>query len=338
MKKLDLFLFGFLGLIFISCSKDDDANRDVITSDTAYLFAASHNGDVKRYDINTGDVTTYANSSSDSEGIFYSDLSDSFTIVSRSSNRLESYLEISSLGSEGTVNPEEEIFGTSDLESPRDLTVNGDYYVVSDNTDLDGDETTPEGRLFIYIRTATGFVLRNIVQTKFRVWGIEFVGEDLYAAVDETNRLAVYRNFLDQNRFNRIATADKIIAIQGLVRAHGLSYDNGTMVLSDIGEIESSSDGGLHVIENFDQKFSSAVNGGFISAEEQLRISGGNTLLGNPVNIVYNSNYNVIFVAEALNSSGRILAFNDATSVSGNISPDLKYSFQGVSSIFFYTE
>ncbi|MCH4824419.1 hypothetical protein ML462_14695 [Gramella lutea] len=338
MKKTN-FLLSALGVIFLlSCSSDDNSDTGVVTSEMAYLFATTHNGDVKRYDINTGTITTYANSSSDSEGIYYSDVDDSFTIVSRSSGRLESYLNISELGSGETVNPENSIVGSPDLESPRDLTVNGDYYVVSDNTDLDGDETTPEGRLFIYIRTATGFVLRNIVQTKFKVWGIEFVGEDLFAVVDETSRLAVYRDFLNSNRINQVVTANKIIAIQGIVRAHGLDYDGGNMILSDIGEAESSSDGALHVIENFDQKFSNTDNGGFIGAEDQLRISGNNTLLGNPVNVVYDSAYNVIFVAEVLNNNGRILAFNNATSVSGNISPDLTYALQEVSSVFFHTE
>ncbi len=325
-------------LIVSSCSNDDDGNERVKTSEIAHLYATSHNGDVNRYDINTGVVTKYANSSSDSEGIFFSSVEDAFTIVSRSSNRLEAYEGISTLGEGGTKNPENQVFGSEDLENPVDLAVSGDFYVVSDNTDLDGDETTPEGRLYIYIKTEDNFILRNVVQTKFKVWGIEFVDNDLFLAVDETNKLAVYRNFLNSNMMNRIVTADKIVSIQGLVRSHGIDYDNGTMVLSDIGETESSSDGGLHIIQNFDKKFSETANGGFIVSDDQLRIAGGNTLLGNPVNIVYDSNYNVIFVAEALNNSGRILAFNNATSVSGNIAPDLKYALQGASSLFFYTE
>jgi len=338
LKKPKLFLLGLLGLVTVSCNNDDDLNTGVQTSQTAHLYATTHNGDVRRYDINSGVETNYANSSSDSEGIFFSSEDDSFTIVSRSSNRLESYSGLSLLGEGGTKNPETMITGSADLENPRDLAVNGEFYVVSDNTDLDGDDTTPEGRLFIYRKTESSFVLRNVVQTKFKVWGIEFVGEDLFLAVDETNKLAVYRNFLTVNTNNRIVTAEKIVAVQGLIRAHGLDFDSGTMVLSDIGESESSSDGALHVIENFQEIFSLTDNGGFIGTGDQLRIAGGNTLLGNPVNVVYDAAYNVIFVAEALNNGGRVLAFNDATSVSGNISPDLKYTFQGASSLFFYTE
>ena len=338
MKRSGLFLAVFIMLFVVSCSSDDNQNARVKTSRTAHLYATSHNGDVNRYDINTGVVTNYANASSDSEGIFFSSDEDSFTIVSRSSNRLEAYEGISTLGSGGMKNPDSHVFGGEDLENPRDLAVSGEFYVVSDNTDLDEDETTPEGRLYIYIKTANNFILRNVVQTRFKVWGIEFVEGDLFLAVDETNKLAVYRNFLNSNMLNRIATADKIVGIQGLVRSHGLDYDNGTMVLSDIGESESSSDGSLHIIQDFNEKYSSTANGGFIVTDDQLKISGANTLLGNPVNVVYDASYNVIFVAEALNNNGRILAFNDATSVSGNISPDLKYDLQGVSSIFFYTE
>ncbi|MDX1760658.1 MAG: hypothetical protein R3218_00730 [Christiangramia sp.] len=337
LRKSGIFSFLLLAVLLVSCSSDDSLNSDVETSETAYLYVATHNGDVKRYDINTGKVTTYANSSSDAEGIHFSAGSDALTIVSRSSNRLVSYPGIGALGSGGTQNPENELLGSADLQSPRDLAVNGDFYVVSDDTDIDGDAETGKGRLFVYAKTGTGFFLRNIVTTKFKLHGIEFIGGDLYAAVDETNRLAVFRNFL-ANSFSGTRSADKIVTIQGMVRAHGLDYEDGVMVVSDIGEAESSSDGGLHIIQDFDAKYNAATTGGFIGEADQLKIGGGNTLLGNPVNVEYDSAYDVIFVAEGLNNGGRILAFNNATSVSGNISPDLKYALPGVSALFFYTE
>lgn len=337
MRKSAIFYILCTLVILVSCSNDDALNGRVRTSETAHLYATTKNGDVKRYDINDGEVTTFANSSSDSEGIFFSGESDALTIVSRSSGSLQSYSGISTLGSGGTQNPENEITGTADLESPRDLSVSGEFFVVSDNTDLDEDEETAEGRLFVYMRTETGFMLRNVITTKFKVWGIEFIGDDLYAVVDQTNRLAVFRGFLN-TRINATLIADKIVALQGLVRTHGLDYDQGTMVLTDIGEAESASDGALHIIQNFDEKFNAVEAGGFIPVDDQLRIAGANTLLGNPVNVVYDADYNTIFVAENLNNGGRILAFNDATSVSGNIAPDLKYELQGVNSLFFYTE
>ena len=329
---------GTFAVIFTSCGGDDNLNTGVNTSATAHLYATSHSGEVKRYDINDGTVTNYSVASTDIEGFHYAPEEDFFSIVSRSSNQIESYININAIGAGGTKNPELGMVGTSEFESGRDLAVNRQFYVVSDNTDLDGDETTPEGRLFIYFKGENGFILRNVLITKFKVWGLEFVGNDLYAAVDETNKIAVYRNFIETHTENRIVTADKIVGFQGLIRVHGLDYDNGIMVLSDIGEAESATDGALHIIQDFDAKFSSTANGSFINIEDQLRISGANTLLGNPVNVVYDAAYNVIFVAEALNNNGRILAFNDATSISGNISPDLKYELAGASSVFYFTE
>ena len=330
-----LYLF-LTGLVLISCSNDEVNNPSVQTSAIAKLYATTHNGEVKQYDINTGKVKTFSLMSSDAEGIFFDE--DAFTIVSRIPGRLERYSQIGSYENESRADLETDFKGSIHLQSPRDLAVNQNFYVISDNTDLDLDETTPEGRLFIYIKTEFGFELRNVVTTIFKVWGLDFIGNDLYAAVDETNKVAVYRNFIANNTVNRIVTADKIVAFQGLLRTHGLDHEDGIMVLTDIGEAESDSDGALHIIENFEQKFADAPLGGFVETDQQLRIAGNNTLLGNPVNVIYDRAYNVIFVAEAANNGGRVLAFNDATSVSGNISPDLQYPLPGVSSVFFYSE
>lgn len=324
--------------IFSSCGGNDDLNGEVRTSNTAQLYATSHDGTVKKYDINSGRVSTFTTFSSDAEGIHVADDNDSFVLVSRSGARLEEYTGLNTFQSGVNVDLESQFVGQENLESPRDLAVSGDYYVVSDNTDLDDDETTPEGRLFIYFRSETGFVLRNVVTTRFKVWGLEFINDDLFLAVDESNKVAVYRNFISNFPLNRIITADKIVGFQGIIRAHGLDFEDGIMVISDVGEAGVASDGAIHVISDFESKFNTASAGGFIQADDQQRLSGSNTSLGDPVNVVYDSAYNVIFVADALSGGGRILAFNDARSLDGNISPDLTYNFAGVSALYFYTD
>jgi hypothetical protein len=322
--------------ILMACSSDGAVNTNVRTSKIAQLYATTHTGEVKQYDINTGKVSAFSLNSGDAAAIHINGEQDLMTIVSRAAKRIEQYSDIGAYGSGTRIDLESNFFGGDHLQSPRDLAVSGNFYVVSDNTDLDLDETTPEGRLFIYEVTSEEFILRNVVTTKFKVWGLEFIGSDLYAAVDETNKVAQYKNFLESYTTNQLVTANRIVAFQGLVRTHGLDHEDGTMVLTDIGEAESANDGALLVIENFEQKFSQAQNG-FINADQQLRISGNNTLLGNPVNVIYDSAYNAIFVAEATNNGGRVLAFNNATSVSGNISPDLKFLLPGVSSVFFHS-
>jgi len=323
--------------LMVGCSSDDDGNQTVVTSSAAWLFATNHNGEVKKFNINNGLSSVFKLQSSDAEGIYYDAQNDGFTIVSRIPGRLESYYNIEDYADGVDVDLEAQILGNIHYQSGRDLAVDGDIYVVADDTDLDLDDTTPEGRLFVYLKEDNAFKLRNVVTTRFKLWGLEFIGGDLYAAVDETNKVAVYKNFASTYTTNIQATANKQVAFQGLLRIHGMDFEDNVMVLSDIGEAESSSDGGIHVIEDFVEKFNSSQNG-FVALEEQLRISGDNTLLGNPVNVVYDSAYNVIFVAEALNNGGKVLAFNDATSVSGNISPDLQYDMPGVSSVCFYTE
>lgn len=259
-------------------------------------------------------------------------------MVSRSGSRLEEYSGLNSYQSGVTVDLESEFVSQPDLESPRDLAVYNNFYVVSDNTDLDEDEVTPEGRLYIYYRAETGFVLRNVVTTRFKVWGLEFIDNDLYLAVDETNKVAVYRDFISTRTLNRIITADKIVGFQGMISARDLDFEGGVMVISDVGEPGVNNDGAVHIINDFKTKFEAASAGGFIQATDQLRLAGSNSKLGDPVSVVYDSSYNVIFVADPLAGSGKVLAFNNARSLDGNIAPDLSYDFSKVSSLYFYTD
>ncbi len=327
------------GTMMISCSDDDSMGRTPVeTSETAHLYATSHNGSVTRYDINNGETTSYETSSDDAEGIYYDGDDDSFTIVSRSSASLESYLDIGGLETGVDLNLSLDLSSSSDLQSPRDIAVNGNIYVVADNADVDGDDTTADGRFFIYTKTSSGFELRNVVSVDFKVWGIEFVDNDLYAVVDATNMLAVFTNFSSTYMTDMEASASKTVEVEGIVRTHGLDYDGGTMIMTDIGDAASDSDGGFHVITNFDSKFNATMDGGMISIEDQMRVSGGNTNLGNPVNVVYDSNYDAVFIAEVANGGGRVLAFSDVSTTSGNRSPQINNSLSGASAVYFYTE
>jgi len=327
------------GAMIISCSDDDNIGENPVeTSGTAHLYATSHNGTVTRYDINSSKKMTYKTSSEDAEGIYYDGGDDSFTIASRSSTSLESYLGIDGLETGLDVNIDIDLSSSSDLQSPRDIAVNGNIYVVADNADVDGDDTTADGRFFIYTKTSFGFQLRNVVTVDFKVWGIEFVGNDLYAVVDTTNKLAVFSNFSSAYMTDTEASATKTIEVEGIVRTHGLDYDEGTMVMTDIGDAASDSDGAFHVITNFDNKFNATMDGGMIAIDDQMRISGGNTKLGNPVNVAYDANYNAVFIAEVANGGGRVLAFTEARSSSGNKSPKMNKSLAGASAVYFYTE
>ena len=105
-------------------------------------------------------------------------------------------------------------------------------------------------------------------------------------------------------------TPDKKVGIEGLVRTHGITYDDNTLVLTDVGDATSDTDGGIVVIENWSATFSATVDGGIVPLANQKRIYGTNTMLGNPVDVAFDEDTNKIYVAERLNGGGRILTFD----------------------------
>lgn len=221
--------------------------------------------------------------------------------------------------------------------SPRDLAVNDDIYVVSDNADVDGDTTTNDGRLFVFVKGDNGFTLRNTITVDFAVWGIEFVGNNLYAVVDKTNQLAVFTNFSASNTTDATVAASKTITVEGIVRTHGIGYDDGTMILTDIGDAAVDNDGGFHIITDFDSKFSGVADGGTLAVSDQVRVAGSNTFLGNPISAEFDSDTNTVFIAERANGGGRVLAFTNADA-GGNIAPSVNNTLSGASSLYFYSE
>jgi hypothetical protein len=240
-------------------------------------------------------------------------------------------------GSSLNISISASVSSESSLESPRDIAVNDDFIVVSDNADVDGDDTTADGRLFIFSRSNGNLTLRNTVIVDFALWGIEFVGNDLYAVVDKTNQLAVFANFTASNTTNTAVSATKMIAIEGIVRTHGLAYDKGTMILTDVGSAMDDADGAFHIITDFDSKFSGVSDGGIlVVAGNQTRISGDATSLGNPVAAEYDADSNTVFIAEAANGGGKVLGFANADS-GGNIAPSMNNSLSKASSLYFYS-
>ena len=341
MKKLNaikiLGLMAFSTILFNSCSDDD--NNDVMNSDpvvvssTKLYTSNNSDGNVTIYDVSdmsNVQTTTLVTSSLAADGIYYDSSSDAVFQASRTDFALEGFLDISTVSTGATVSVD--VSGSADMISPREVAVNGNFYVVADNSDADGDTATPDGRLYVYQKSGTSFTLRNTITTDFKLWGITFIGNDLYAIVDTTNELAVYTNFLS-NTSDATMSASKRIAVEGIVRTHGLTYDAGsnTMVLTDIGDAASGTDGGFHIVSNFMSKFNATANGGTLALTEQIRVAGSNTMLGNPVDVAYDGETETVFIAEAKNAS--ILAFTNISS-GGNIAPVLNNTLVSASAVY----
>ena len=337
MKRAEFLLVMILSFCAFSCS-DDGLNGDVRISDTAYLFATTNSGEIRRFNINNGKKFTFKTASTNATGIFYSENGDEVSIVSKSSRQLQTYSNLEQFAEQQNVAIQPSIFGPSNLQNPVDLAQKDDFYVISDNTDADGNPATIDSRFYIYQRNENAYILRNVLNTNLKVGSIIFIGDDLYVAVQNTDKIARYSNFLASGLSNPWGFPSKTISVDGVTAISALEFKDKTMFIGDRGTIESDSDGAIQIVRKFLEQFNAIENMGKIAFGDQKRLSGNNTLLGNPVDIEYNPDYNTIFVAESLNGGGRIVAFNNADALEGNLAPDLKYAVPGVTSLFFFTK
>ncbi|WP_037318720.1 hypothetical protein [Salegentibacter sp. Hel_I_6] len=349
MKNYRFYLMSLATVgLMASCSNDDDVvdNTDDDMPgemDRAELYVTSgSSGNVTVYNMgDTPSTTTLNTNSSSNEGVFYDSSNDELLVASRSDNRINSFMGISDMLMEQTADLELNISSESDLESPRKIAVNGNTVVVADNADVDGDDTTDDGRFFIYTRSEDGLMLRNTVIVDFAVWGITFNGNSLYAVVDKTSDLAIFDNFSGTFTADEEIMPTKRITIEGIVRTHGIAYDSDddVLVMTDIGSADSDSDGAFHFIEDANSKIAAVEDGGMLSVSEQVRVEGDNTFLGNPVDVVYDEESENIYIAEVANGGGRVLAFDDDDyEAGGNISPIVNNELAGANSLFFHEE
>ncbi|KEZ93799.1 NHL repeat-containing protein [Nonlabens ulvanivorans] len=328
MKK-QIIAIAVLSLTIFSCSNDDDNGGN--NTKRAELYATSTaNGDITVYDFASGaspTTSTLTTASTSNEGIQYSASQDELYVASRSSFNLNAYSNIEAQLI-GTTSAIVGVNGSIDFTSPRALAVNGNSVVVADNGN---------NQLFVYNRTSSGLSLANTFDISFPVWGVEFVGNDLYVVVDTTGDLAVFNNFLSNSTDGALA-ASKRITIEGIVRTHGIAYDasDDLLIMTDIGDAGSDSDGGYHLIQNASSQISGVTNGGTLAVASQTRIAGSNTLLGNPVDVTYDTDANVVYIAEIANGGGRILGF--PVTASGDATPSVNNMLTSASSVDFYNE
>jgi hypothetical protein len=337
MKTFAIICAAAIGLS--SCSNNDNEITAILS--TNLLFTSNNSdGNVNIYNVNNLNAitkSTLTTSASAADGIYYNGDEDLVVQSSRTTFGVEGYTGIAASTSIISTNVTANVVGSLDMTSPRELAVNNNFYVVADNADADGNTATNDGKLFIYTKNGNQFTLRNTITTNFKLWGITFIGNDLYAVVDTTSELAVFTNFLN-NTSTTTVDATKQIAIEGIVRTHGITYDlsTDTMILTDIGDATNGQDdGGFQIIENFTSKFSATTNGNTLAITEQTRVSGASTLMGNPVDVAYDGETKTVFIAEAGNGGGRILAFNNINN-GGNLTPSYNSDLAAASAVFLY--
>lgn len=329
---------------FIACETDDngstittdDDGTGAITFENSLFVSNNSDGDITVYnveDIANVTASSFGTASSDAEGIFFDDDEDEIVQVSRSEGRVDAFGDLSL--SVAGITLDATVSSSASLSSPRDLAVDDEFFVVADSEDVDGDDTTPDGRIFIFERGDDGsFSLRNTVTVGFAVWGIEFDGDTLIAVVDKTSDVAIFEDFLDNNTSDATIEATKRITIEGIVRTHGLAIDGGTLILTDVGSAMDDADGAFHVITDYEDKFDNVEDGEtLLIAGNQIRVAGAATFLGNPVAAEYDAESNVVFIAERANGGGRVLAFSNAEA-GGDLTPAVNNELSGASSLY----
>lgn len=339
MKKGVILMMVFTTIALLSsCTTDDKMGGSGPADLTirATLFAASNTmNSISSFDYTSEGLMIKSNriSSENNEGIFYDKDNDELAVGSASQRVVNIFSNLKNVQDGQDLNLR--ISSDGILQNPRDLVAKDNIYIVSDNTDLDGDPDTDEGRFFVFERDENGFGLRNTVTVDYAVWGIQLIGNDLYTAVDKTGDVAVLKNFIENYTTDVTASPDKRITIEGINRIHGIAEDRGVVVLTDIGGENNPSDGGFQMINDFVSKFNNTPDGEELElVGNQVRVSGNLTKLGNPVAVDYSYSRQTVYIAERLNGNGKILFFTDVEA-GGGLSPSLEVDFKGASSVFF---
>lgn len=331
MRKT-LLTASLLSVFLFSCSNDDNASNKQLK-----LFTTSNtSGKVSVTDLAMATPMTYSFTvaSTDADGAYYFSDSDEFILASRSNNKIELYDGVTSAIMNNATSLPLTFASTADFNNAREIAVYGDKVVVTQDQNAANSNTN---KLLVYQKTDSGFMLLNTFTVDFKVWGIHLDGNTLYAVADLTSDVVVFNNFFANA--NGAIMPTKRVSIEGLVRTHGITYakKTDTMVLTDVGSATSDSDGGVIVIKNFSSVLANTSNMGTITTANQLRIYGSATMLGNPLDVAYDSSSKKIYVAERLFGGGKVLTF-DLPTANVNAAPVASRDEAGVSSVFLLRE
>lgn len=163
-------------------------------------------------------------------------------------------------------------------------------------------------------------------------WDVDFdpATGDLYVAMVNGN-VAVFRSIAvadgNDGNNNYSFTVDLQVISGGVptnvgTNLHGVEYvpgaGGGFLILSDVGDAGVDNDGALYVLNN--------VGSLGTTAQVSTTITGGNTRLGNPVDIAFDGTN--LYVAEKANAGGQVLRFDGILgSAGGDIAPNGDFSF-----------
>jgi hypothetical protein len=306
--------------------KEEDEDDDM-SMDGKWLFASTNTGGnfsiFEVEDLSDINITTASTGNMDADGIYYDTEKDIVYQLSRTQSQVNAYTNASELMGEEDVTPA--FSSTSDFTNGREITVSGDKLVVAEDVD-------DMNKLFVYTIGENSITLDRVYEVEFNLWGIQLKEGTLYAIKDNTDMLAIFEDFLSQPEGWILPS--KSVVINGIVRTHGIDYDvmQDIMVLTDVGDAASDTDGGVHVIPGFSEVIMETADMDTISMDHQLHLEGDKTMLGNPVDVSIGSD-KMLYVAERANGGGRLLIFNYPGEYC-NVPPKANLDYEGASAVY----
>ncbi len=328
--KLHLMLLAIVCTVcFTACDDDDNEPAGAnltelyVSSNTASALAV-----VDFSDAANPMTKTLSVAATDADGVAYDAGSNVLYQNNRTANRIDAYSMINNVMDGAKLTPA--FSSSSDFTNAREIFQSGNRIVVAQDADASNGQMN---KFYVYQINGNALSLMNTYTVSINLWGIHIEGNTLYAIVDNSDKLAVFNNFFSNP--DGMIMPNITVQVEGIVRTHGITYSasDDIMVLTDVGEASSADDGAVHVISSFMSKLSGAGNNGIISLGSQIRVAGSSTLLGNPVDVAYDSDTKMIYIAERAKDGGRILGF-DYPTTNGNFAPVYNQLFSGASAVF----
>jgi hypothetical protein len=220
-----------------------------------------------------------------------------------------------------------------EVKNARDIAVSGNRIIVSS----EAVGSTDSNKFYVYESNGHSISLTKVFETDSKHRGIFISGSTLYAAMDNSNSIAVYNNFFD--KFEGVLTADDVFVVEGAKALRGVTYDevDDTLFLTDVGNPLIDGDDAIHTINNFSVKYKGMGSYGVLAAADIKTITGSNSMLGNPVDLEYSNIGKVLYAAEHRANGFMPLGF-PATPTTGDFASKIKKSSSGISSIHLNVE
>lgn len=319
----------FLAIGLLSCNDDDGGGTEGPSDDDRIFVSSGSQSFVYFLDeanLASDELQEFSvpNTTTDSDGIFYDEDSETIYVVNRSLNQVDAYDNANDIEDGEDLVP---MSSEADhFNNGRGIAYANGNLIVAD----DIDAVTDLNEFVVFSANGNTVDYSKTLVSSVNLWGIQLIGGDLWAVSDNTANIVAFNDIISAED-GELLIPDMTISIEGMVRTHGIFYDEeeDVMVLTDVGDGGSDSDGAFFYINEFSTK----INDDMISEDESIKVSGGNTMLGNPVDIKIDPIEDMIYIAERLNGSGRLLVF-ETPEEDGNFAPAEDWDVPAANSVF----